>query len=145
MTQSELDEILSLHELWLENDSKGNRMMLENKTIENLTIQNRKLGRCHFDKVLFNKCNIVVADLSNCDISQCSFSECHIEKCFIRCCHVSKSSFFGVDLRKSIVIKSIALDTEIRFSNIDDCSFSENVFSNCSMNKINFFRSSLSF
>ena len=69
-TQEELNEILRLHNLYLENDPEGVRADLEDADLENADLSNADLRRADLRFADLRHANLIYADLSNANLEK---------------------------------------------------------------------------
>lgn len=83
LTQEQLNKILDLHELWLEDNQKGEQAALFDKFLSKLDFSNRNLSsifitKCTLVKADFSKSNLDNADLTICDLFMANFTETNL-------------------------------------------------------------------
>lgn len=123
MTQSEVDERIALHELWLKGDSRGKRADFSKKRLYGLD-----LGNCNLAHARFFRANLV----------KTRFSGSNLKSAYMRGVFGWKTDFSGANLTKARLFAAYCpssnfSDAVLEGANIKFGNFSHSSFESASM------------
>ena len=100
-TQEELNEIIRLHDLYLENDPEGVRADLEDADLENADLSNENLRYANLENADLENADLSNADLRRADLRHANLSNANLMYANLKRANISNADLSNANLEKA--------------------------------------------
>jgi uncharacterized protein YjbI with pentapeptide repeats len=118
LTQQQLNEIIELHQLWVECQPNGKRAIFYGIDLSGLDFQNKNLRNAIFRRSNLSNTNFCGATLYNADFSRADLSGSDLSKANIRYATLTDANLTGVNLSYADMYGSNLINADLTNANL---------------------------